>query len=86
LEVQQTTLSQLESHLWESANILQGPVDAAYFKTYIIALLCFLLPLTENISSLPKAIAALKKGADSLQAEDRLVVVMNEGGWLREFK
>jgi len=25
----------LESHLWESANILRGPVDAADFKTYI---------------------------------------------------
>ena len=23
------TISQLESHLWESANILRGPVDAA---------------------------------------------------------
>jgi hypothetical protein len=29
------TLSELESHLWESANILRGPVDAADFKTYI---------------------------------------------------
>jgi hypothetical protein len=27
--------SQIESHLWESANILRGPVDAADFKTYI---------------------------------------------------
>lgn len=34
-----TTLSQLESHLWESANILRGPVDAADFKTYIFPLL-----------------------------------------------
>ena len=30
---------QLESHLWESANILRGPVDAADFKTYIFPLL-----------------------------------------------
>jgi len=29
------TLNQLESHLWESANILPGSVDAADFKTYI---------------------------------------------------
>ncbi len=37
-----TTLSQqLESHLWESANILRGPVDAADFKTYIFPLLFF---------------------------------------------
>ena len=33
------TLSQLENHLWESANILRGPVDAADFKTYIFPLL-----------------------------------------------
>jgi type I restriction enzyme M protein len=35
------TLGQLESHLWESANILRGPVDAADFKTYIFPLLFF---------------------------------------------
>lgn len=35
------TLSQLESHLWESANILRGPVDAADFKSYIFAMLFF---------------------------------------------
>ncbi len=36
---QTITLIQLESHLWESANILRGPVDAADFKTYIFPLL-----------------------------------------------
>ena len=35
------TLSTLESHLWESANILRGPVDAADFKTYVFPLLFF---------------------------------------------
>jgi len=34
-----TILSQLESHLWEAANILRGPVDAADFKTYAFPLL-----------------------------------------------
>jgi type I restriction enzyme M protein len=34
-------LSQLESHLWEAANILRGPVDAADFKTYVFPLLFF---------------------------------------------
>lgn len=34
-------LGELESHLWESANILRGPVDAADFKTYIFPLLFF---------------------------------------------
>jgi type I restriction enzyme M protein len=33
--------SQLESHLWEAANILRGPVDAADFKTYVFPLLFF---------------------------------------------
>ncbi len=35
------TLSQLESHLWESANILRGPVDAADFKSYVFPLMFF---------------------------------------------
>ena len=37
----QDILSKLESHLWEAANILRGPVDAADFKTYIFPLLFF---------------------------------------------
>jgi type I restriction enzyme M protein len=41
LKEPQITLGQLESHLWESANILRGPVDAADFKTYIFPLLFF---------------------------------------------
>jgi type I restriction enzyme M protein len=35
------TLGQLESRLWEAANILRGPVDAADFKSYIFPLLFF---------------------------------------------
>ena len=35
------TIANLESHLWDSANILRGPVDAADFKTYIFPLLFF---------------------------------------------
>jgi len=35
------TLPKLESRLWQSANILRGPVDAADFKTYIFPLLFF---------------------------------------------
>src|SRR3984885_9371143 len=35
------SLSPLESHLWEAANILRGPVDAADFKSYVFPLLFF---------------------------------------------
>src|SRR5687768_6799245 len=34
-------LAALESHLWEAANILRGPVDAADFKSYVFPLLFF---------------------------------------------
>jgi len=34
-------LGTLSNHLWESANILRGPVDAADFKTYIFPMLFF---------------------------------------------
>lgn len=37
----EVSLSQLESHLWEAANILRGPVDAADFKSYVFPLLFF---------------------------------------------
>jgi type I restriction-modification system DNA methylase subunit len=39
--VAQSCLKSLESHLWEAANILRGPVDAADFKTYVFPLLFF---------------------------------------------
>jgi type I restriction enzyme M protein len=41
MTVSAVTLSQLESHLWEAANILRGPVDAADFKSYVFPLLFF---------------------------------------------
>src|ERR1700704_4187767 len=34
-------LATLSNHLWESANILRGPIDAADFKTYVFPLLFF---------------------------------------------
>lgn len=37
----QLSVSTLESHLWEAANILRGPVDAADFKSYVFPLLFF---------------------------------------------
>lgn len=37
----QVTQSQIETYLFEAANILRGPVDASDFKTYIFPLLFF---------------------------------------------
>jgi type I restriction enzyme M protein len=37
----QLGVSTIESWLWEAANILRGPVDAADFKTYVFPLLFF---------------------------------------------
>ena len=33
------TLEELESHLWESANILRGSIGSADYKNYIFGLL-----------------------------------------------
>jgi type I restriction enzyme M protein len=33
------SVSELEAHLWESANILRGPIDQADFKSYVFPLL-----------------------------------------------
>ncbi|MCK5200502.1 MAG: type I restriction-modification system subunit M N-terminal domain-containing protein [Spirochaetales bacterium] len=35
------TLQELESHLWESANILRGKIDSSDYKHYIFGLLFF---------------------------------------------
>jgi len=35
------SLSELKSHLWESANILRGSIDSGDFKNYILGLLFF---------------------------------------------
>ena len=71
------SLSQLESHLWEAANILRGPVDAADFKTYIFPLLFF-----RRISDVydEERACALEES----EGDDKL---MNEAlGVLREYK
>ena len=35
------TLAQLETHLWEAAHIITGPIDASDYKTYIFPILFF---------------------------------------------
>lgn len=40
------TVSQLGSHLWEAANILFGPVDAADFRSYVERIHCWVRDYT----------------------------------------
>ncbi len=74
-------LSRLQSSLWETANILREPVDAADFKTYIFPLLFF--KRLSDVYDEEYAIANLK---DSLQAaysaEDRLKELLKRIGLL----
>ncbi|MCX6677419.1 MAG: class I SAM-dependent DNA methyltransferase [Methanothrix sp.] len=58
------TLSELESHLWEAANILRGPVDAADFKTYVFPLL-FLKSLSDTYEE--EYQAALKESGGDVE-------------------
>jgi type I restriction enzyme M protein len=39
IEDELITLGELEAHLWESANVLRGPIDQADFKSYVFPLL-----------------------------------------------
>ncbi len=36
-----TTLDELERHLWEAAHIITGPIDASDYKTYIFPVLFY---------------------------------------------
>ena len=56
------TLNQLESHLWEAANILRGPVDAADFKSYVFPLL-FIKRNSDERPGLPLPAAPLDGGS-----------------------
>ncbi|GEB34715.1 MULTISPECIES: type I restriction-modification system subunit M [Brevibacillus] len=61
------TLSQLESHLWESANILRGSIDSADYKNYIFGLL-FLKRLNDVFEESQVHIAPTT-GEEARQAE-----------------
>jgi type I restriction enzyme M protein len=61
------TLSQLESHLWEAANILRGPVDAADFKSYVFPLLFF--KRISDVHDEERAVAVKKFDGDESAAD-----------------
>jgi type I restriction enzyme M protein len=56
------TLGQLESHLWEAANILRGTVDAADFKSYVFPLLFF--KRISDVHDEEYAVALAESGGD----------------------
>lgn len=61
------SLDRLESHLWQAANILRGPVDAADFKTYIFPLLFF--KRISDVHDAEYASALAESGGDEAYAQ-----------------
>lgn len=81
------TLSQLESHLWEAANILRGPVGAVDFIAVndynLNTPRCIELKVASELLSAGEAKKRLQEGAEAAcAAEDRLVGILKKEGIL----
>lgn len=72
-------LSELETRLFEAANILRGPVDAADFKTYIFPLLFFKRISDVYDEEKTKALATYGAEREMVQQRDNYRFVIPEG-------